>query len=241
MIAYSLQAVPVAQIPALPLSQFFPDAASQARVDCTCYTWVISGEGRTILVDSGPDIAWARARGLSAELLSGRTCSDALRAAGVDLAEVHAVILTHLHYDHCQNLDLFPNATLYLQAGELVAARAGGRFFIDAEDFFNRYGPRTVLVDGDAEPWPGIQLILSGGHTEGHQSVLLGPTPLVAVCGDIVPHRGNEQVPAPNNPAQREVRAFLDRMRGLGATLLPSHDPMLLHEWTMPIEINITE
>ena len=68
---------------------------------------------------------------------SARTCSaaptqepaNALRAAGVDPEDVELVILTHLHWDHAGNCDLFPDAEIVVQQSELRYAVSPGRFF----------------------------------------------------------------------------------------------------------------
>ena len=46
-----------------------------------------------------------------------------LRERGLEPSDIHGVILTHAHWDHCLNVDLFPNATLYLSAAEHEYAR----------------------------------------------------------------------------------------------------------------------
>jgi N-acyl homoserine lactone hydrolase len=57
---------------------------------------------------------------------SGRR--TALRAAlgrrGLDRRDVHAVLLTHAHWDHMENLDEFPQATVFAHADELAYVAA---------------------------------------------------------------------------------------------------------------------
>ena len=61
---------------------------------------------RRILIDTGP----ASRRALLA---------DALRSRNLDFEDVDTVILTHMHWDHCQNTDLFPNARILVHPKEL--------------------------------------------------------------------------------------------------------------------------
>ena len=42
-----------------------------------------------------------------------------LNGAGVDPADIRDVIFTHLHWDHCSNVNLFPNARFTVQDEEL--------------------------------------------------------------------------------------------------------------------------
>ncbi len=106
---------------------------------------------------------------------------DLLAQHGVQAADVSTVINSHLHYDHCGNNRLFPNADIVVQASELAAAR---RPKYTVAEWFDHDGARLVDVSGNAEILPGIRVIASHGHTPGHQSVLIddasGPTLIAA-------------------------------------------------------------
>ena len=43
---------------------------------------------------------------------------DALAARQLTAADIDTVVLTHAHWDHVQNIDLFPHATLLIHADE---------------------------------------------------------------------------------------------------------------------------
>jgi glyoxylase-like metal-dependent hydrolase (beta-lactamase superfamily II) len=91
------------------------------------------------------------------------------------------VVITHLHYDHVGNFDLFPAATLHLQ--DLEMRYATGRYMghpcfrgaYEVEDVVGMvrrvYENRVRFHDGDAEIAPGISVHLIGGHTMGLQAV----------------------------------------------------------------------
>ena len=36
-----------------------------------------------------------------------------MQTRGLELEDIDTLILTHLHWDHCQNADMFPNAKVY--------------------------------------------------------------------------------------------------------------------------------
>ena len=75
------------------------------------FVWAIVGRNRTIVLDTGFDAAEAKKRGR--EHL--RTPTEALRHVGVTAESAEEVILSHMHYDHCGNLEQFPKARIYLQ------------------------------------------------------------------------------------------------------------------------------
>ena len=90
-------------------------------------------------------------------------------------------MVTHLHYDHVGNFELFPAATLHLQEREMHYAT--GRYMcqecfrgaFEVEDVVGMvrqvYAGRVRFHDGDAELFPGVSLHLIGGHTMGLQVV----------------------------------------------------------------------
>src|SRR5258708_5942983 len=83
---------------------------------------VARNRDHTVVIDTGFDAAAAERRGR--ELL--RDPGVGLGLLGVDCAQVKHVIITHLHYDHAGNLQLFPRARFHLQESEM--AFATGRY-----------------------------------------------------------------------------------------------------------------
>jgi glyoxylase-like metal-dependent hydrolase (beta-lactamase superfamily II) len=82
------------------------------------FVWLIRGEGREIVVDTGFNAAVAAKRGRRVTL----PVEDGLRLMQVEAAAVKDVVITHLHYDHVGNFDLFPQATFHLQDLEMQYA-----------------------------------------------------------------------------------------------------------------------
>ena len=99
-----------------------------------------------------------------------RALPSALAAAGVDLAAISVVVNCHLHFDHCGGNPLFPDTPIFTQAGELAAARAGQYTVDELVDFS---GVRYEELDGEYEVWPGVWIIPTPGHTDGHQSLVI--------------------------------------------------------------------
>src|SRR6188768_1891980 len=92
--------------------------------------WVIQGP-TTVVVDTSVPM-----HGRSNEFIgedfsrsAAQEPANALRDAGVDPKDVELVVLTHLHWDHAGNCDLFPDARVLVQQQELRYAIDPGRFF----------------------------------------------------------------------------------------------------------------
>ncbi|MGH8675490.1 MAG: MBL fold metallo-hydrolase, partial [Burkholderiales bacterium] len=82
------------------------------------FVWLVRGDGREIVVDTGFSAATAVRR--QREHL--RCPTEGLRLLGCDARTVKEVAITHLHYDHAGNFDLFPAAAFHLQDKEMLYA-----------------------------------------------------------------------------------------------------------------------
>src|ERR1700733_3934022 len=92
-----------------------PDPHETAASDLDYFVWLIRGRGRKILVDTGFNAEEAALRSRKLTL----NPAEALTRFGVGPEAIDDVIVTHLHYDHAGNLDLFPRARFHLQDREL--------------------------------------------------------------------------------------------------------------------------
>jgi len=79
------------------------------------YIWLVRNDQHMLLVDTGfPEhLAARRGRTIVASPVDG------LRDLGIAPADISDIVLTHMHYDHISNLDLFPTARAHLQEAEL--------------------------------------------------------------------------------------------------------------------------
>jgi N-acyl homoserine lactone hydrolase len=135
--------------------------------DWPVHGFVISYPGGAALVDTGV--------GGPQEVLNdwrvvNRTAADALSDLGMTPADISLVINTHLHFDHCGQNAVFRHAPIYVQRRELARAE---RESPELCQWFGFMNARFELLDGDAEVLPGVAVIATPGHTEGHQCVVV--------------------------------------------------------------------
>ncbi|WP_249346166.1 MBL fold metallo-hydrolase [Microbispora sp. H11081] len=166
-----------------PLPEMFPGAAFAAGEEWVLHfhCYLLRAAGRTVLVDTG--IGGAHSPATWAPL-PGRL-GGALAGAGADPADVDVVVLTHLHSDHAggavvDGAPAFPRARYVLQRSETEWASGPVRELI-----LDPLRDRLDVVDGDAEPVPGVRVLHTPGHTPGHQCVEVGD---VIMSGDAVLH-----------------------------------------------------
>ncbi|MGW1378395.1 MBL fold metallo-hydrolase [Streptomyces sp. NPDC002446] len=99
-----------------------------------------------------------------------RALPDALAAAGVALADISLVVNCHLHFDHCGGNPQLAGKPIVVQEAELASARQGGYTLDELVDF---PGATYEELAGEAELLPGVWIIPTPGHTEGHQSLVV--------------------------------------------------------------------
>jgi glyoxylase-like metal-dependent hydrolase (beta-lactamase superfamily II) len=190
-----------------------------------------------VLVDTGFNEARAQAR--KRKLM--RNPVDGLKAVGVDPAKLETVIITHLHYDHAGNLDLFPNAEFIVQDEEVRFATGrymrykAARLPFEVDDVSQlihaNYKGRVRFFDGDAELFPGIGLHLVGGHSKGLQAVSVNTRRgLVVLAADAAHYysnitKGNPFPIVADVPQNLESHERLYRLAGSLDRLIPGHDP----------------
>ena len=146
------------------------------------------------------------------------------------------VVLTHLHFDHAGGLGLLPaGIPIVIQRREWEAgqdAAAVKRNFLYPRDY--ALGDRElILVDGDHDLLGdgSIELLLTPGHTPGHQSLRVGER--LVLGADVAHFAGtldDMRFPAFADDFNAQARS-VERLRGLrdaGALVIPGHDPEVL-------------
>lgn len=177
-----------------------PDKRNRIRMAANCL--VVRTGGHTVLIETGyGSKASEKERELFA-LEAGNPLVENLARRGIEPEAIDTVILTHLHFDHAGGATVrdegaklrpsFPNARYVVQRAEWETATSG------APELEGSYPQENLLplaeagqlelVDGDAELRPGISAHVTGGHTRGHQAILIESGGKTAVyVGDLCP------------------------------------------------------
>ena len=210
------------------------------------FVWLVRGEGREIVVDTGFSAAMAVKRGRD----HIRCPTEGLKLLGTDAKSVKDVVVTHLHYDHVGNFELFPSATLHLQ--DLEMRYATGRYMCDecfrgayeVEDVVGMvrrvYEGRVRFHQGDGELAPGVSLHLIGGHTMGLQAVRVMTRRGAVVLASDASHFYANMEQARPFPIVWSVADMVDgyrRLRSLAespAHIIPGHDPLVMERYPAP-------
>ncbi len=210
------------------------------------FVWLVRGAGREIVVDTGFSAAMAAKR--AREHL--RCPTEGLRLLGCEAAALREVVISHLHYDHVGNFDLFPAATLHLQ--DLEMRYATGRHMcqpvfrgaFEVEDVVGMvrgvYAGRVRFHDGDAEIAPGITTHLIGGHTMGLQVVRVATRRGWVVLASDAAHFYANMDEARPYPIVYNLGDMVEgwrRLRELADSpghIIPGHDPLVLERYPAP-------
>jgi len=204
------------------------------------FIWCLKNKGETVIVDAGVSPILARTSNIHGYV----NPADVLLDIDVNANEIKHVILTHLHFDHCSGVDLFPNATFYIQDREYnfwvkdkLARRPVFGFFRDSTslDYLETLegSDRLVLIDGDREILPGITCHLAPGHTVGLQVVSAITRKGRAIVGSDCAHLFRNYEEDWPTALIVDMVAWLksyDKVRSLASSpdlLFPGHDPLM--------------
>ena len=236
---YEIFAIRYASIPDFPVAGLVKGADPARKLEIAMTVWLIKGNGRNVLVDSGFYRDQFFKQWKVNDFIKP---SDAVALAGIKPEEITDVIITHMHWDHADGMDLFPKAKIWIQkdeynyyAGEAwQSARTHGG--IDPDDVLaivklNMQG-RVSLVNGDAqEIIPGITCYTGGKHTFQSQYVGVHARDGVVILASdnmYLYENLDKHVPiAATLDADSNLRAQ-DRMKQSAASpkfVIPGHDP----------------
>ena len=234
-----------------PVAALVAGADTARRMDIALMVWLIrepgvDGRRRTVLVDAGfYRDAFVR-RWKPADY---QRPSVALAAVGVRPEDVTDLIVSHVHWDHLDGADLFPNARVWIQRAEYEhhvdsAGHALDRA-IDTADASMlarlRAAGRVTLVDGDStQVLPGVTVYTGGRHTFASQYVgVATPHGTVVLASDNAYLYENLMTHHPiaqtlDTASNLAAQARMLRLAGTPSRIVPGHDPTVFERFPAP-------
>ena len=113
----------------------------------------------------------------------GSSVVPAMAAAGFEPGTIDIVAMSHLHFDHAGGLLLadgskaFPRARIVAQRAEWEIAFDENSRIVASYDQVElrlvREWGEAGWVDGETELLPGVSVIRTGGHSKGHQAIVV--------------------------------------------------------------------
>lgn len=212
------------------------------KIQVPVVAWYIEGADKRILVDTAANANLAiEFRGLPAAEI--KSFESALAGVGVKPEEIDIVIQTHLQWDHCANTNQCKNAKVLVQEEELRFAFAPHPILAPTYEKSLFKGLNFVVVKGNYEVAPGIELLFTPGHTPGCQSVVINTAHGKAVITGFCCLKENFGPPADAPERVKEVTPVISPgihinaqdgfesmllVKGIADIPIPCHDPSYL-------------
>ena len=243
---YDVYAIRYATIAGFPVRGLIAGADTSRRMDIAMTVWLLRGNGRTVLIDAGFYRDKFVQRWKPVDFVDP---SKAVARFGVKPEDVTDIIVSHIHWDHADGIDLFPNARVWVQKDEYQhhISATGGQLdrAIDPEDAkmlatLASKG-RVNQVDGDSvQIMPGITVFTGGKHTFASQYATVATKSGTAVIAS------DNLYLYENLDAHRPIAQTLDSLSNLAAQermtrlasaprlIVPGHDPAVFQRFAKP-------
>jgi glyoxylase-like metal-dependent hydrolase (beta-lactamase superfamily II) len=203
--------------------------------------WLIEGEDQNILIDTGladPDETMELQGKYGIDFIARKSKEQdivtALQAKGLKPEDIDIIILTHLHFDHIGNCELFKNAKFIVQKDEMAIFVSPPKYLIFYyRELINKImsmGDRLDIIDGNLKLTKNIELIKVGGHSPG-QMVVMAETQKGRACvaSDFIYNYINLKYDWPIGPLWNVGEWIANNrfLKGNADIILPNHDYQL--------------
>ena len=153
------------------------------QIELACEPILVQVDGKNLLIDTGVGFGKLNEKQLRNFGVSEEsTLFESLQELGLTAADIDGILMTHMHFDHAGGLthyegetlvSSFPNAKIYVTNTEWNEMREPN---IRSRNTYwkENWEPVQAQVeayDGELEVVPGVKLIHTGGHSDGHAIV----------------------------------------------------------------------
>ncbi|MDB4914351.1 MAG: beta-lactamase domain protein [Gemmatimonadetes bacterium] len=245
--SYEVDAIRYGVLQRFPVSGLVAGADTSRRMDVAAMIWLARAPGgRNVLMDAG----FYREKFMNRwKPANYERPSVAVARVGLKPDDITDVIISHIHWDHADGADLFPNARIWIQREEydkyIDSTGRAKSSTIDSLDAAMLFGiaraGRIRLVDGDSvEIMPGIRVFTGGKHTFASQFATVQTS-----NGTVVLASDNAYL-YENLDEKRPIAQTLDSLSNLRAQarmkqlasaprlIVPGHDPLLFVRFPAP-------
>jgi len=153
-----------------------------------------------------------------------------LQKFGIDPKTINLLVLSHFHYDHVWNFDYFTNAKILMHAAEAEWVLSKPDNYPIPHNLYPmvKETGRLELVMDDKEIAPGIQTLLTPGHTPGNMALILQDQNMLTtvLAGDAVKNMA-ELASGNVTTGIGELEVMIQsikKIRDIAKVVIPGHD-----------------
>ena len=200
--------------------------------------WFIEGEDSNILIDTGLGdceeimrlqyqygIDYVARKSKEQEVVNG------LKAKGLTPEDIDTVVLTHLHFDHIGNTELFKKAHFFVQAAEIPMLISPPKFatfyYREWSHKITSISDRLTPIEGNWKLTKNIELIRVGGHSPGQVAVFVQTAKgRICIASDFLYNYSNLRHEWPIGPVWN-MEEWIRGLRFIKAEadiIVPNHD-----------------
>jgi len=193
-----------------PLWERKAPADDRNRIKMVTRSLLLVNDKRRILIDTGNGNKWQeKFREIYEIDTSNKNLDTSLARVGLTTDDISDVLCTHLHFDHVGGntsleggriIPTFPNAGYWIQKENWELANSPSEkdqgSFMEADWAVLAENNMVNLVDGKETFIPGIDIILTYGHTTGQMHPLISDeNRTLLYCGDLIPMSAHIPLP----------------------------------------------
>lgn len=156
---------------------------------------------------------------------------------------IDKVFISHLHFDHCSNLDLFKESEIYINSREIENLYNNNEDYDLYKPLINILDNHNIIAfDEEMNITENVKAVLTYGHTKGHSSLeFIENNKRILVAGDSIKslndylnnqEYGNAQNPTQYIETKKKIKSKYD-------IIIPGHSDVIYKEDLKNAEIKL--